>query len=149
MLSYFLPRLATGYLSLPMTVDIWSTGSQTLALNGKSFSLSHDYADYGVYQVAVTVTDDEGLLGASSFQAEIRHVCPTLGGSTEPSLDNDADLKCEDVNGNSRLDFSDVVLLFKSLDAPEVVNNAADFDFNGNGLLDMADLIELFQMVIA
>ena len=137
--------------------DIWTatvdygdgSGIQVLVLNGKSFSLSHDYSSYGIYRVIVTVTDDEGMWGSASFQVEIRHVCPLIGGSTEPSLDHDADLKCEDVNGNGRLDFSDVVLLFKNLDAPEVLNNAEDFDFNGNGLLDMADLIALFELVIA
>jgi hypothetical protein len=132
------------------TVDYGDgSGIQALVLSGKSIPLSRDYSSYGVYQVTVTVTDDEGMWGSASFQVEIRHVCPLIPGSTEPSLDNDADFQCEDVNGNGRLDFSDVVLLFKNLEAPEVLNNAEDFDFNGNGLLDMADLIALFELVIA
>ncbi len=131
------------------TVDYGDgSGIQALILKGKNISLSHDYSSYGVYLVTVTVTDDEGMWGSASFRVEIRHLCPLLSGVTEPSLDHDADLKCEDVNGNGRLDFSDVVLLFRHLDAPEVLNNAEDFDFNGNGLLDMADLIVLFELVI-
>lgn len=132
------------------TVDYGDgSGVQVLIVSGKSISLSHDYGSYGMYQVTVTVTDDEGTWGSDSFQVEIRHVCPLISDSIEPSLDNDADFKCEDVNGNGRLDFSDVVLLFRNLESPEVLDNVADFDFNGNGLLDMADLIALFEMVIA
>ena len=132
------------------TVDYGDgSGTQTLVLNGKIISLSHDYAAYGFYQVTVTVTDDEGMSGSSSFQVEIRHVCPVVSGSTETSLDSDGDFTCEDVNGNGRLDFSDVVILFTNLESPVVLNNTDDFDFNGNGLLDMADLIVLFELVIA
>jgi len=132
------------------TVDYGDgSGVQALALSDNSFSLSHDYGAYGVYLVTVTLTDDEGMWGSSSFQVEIRHVCPLISGSANSSLDNDADLKCEDLNGNERLDFSDVVLLFRNLDASEVLNNVEDFDFNDNGLLDMADVIALFEMIIA
>ena len=131
------------------TVDFGDgSGVQELTLDGKSISLTHDFGGYGVYQVTVSVTDDEGGNGAESFQVEIRHVCPWLSDSPNPSLDNDADFKCEDVNGNGRLDFSDLVLLFANLDAPEVLNNAEDFDFNDNGVLDMADIITLFNMLI-
>ena len=122
---------------------------QNVTPNGKNFSLSHEYATYGIYQVIITVTDDEGSSGSGSFQVEIKHVCPTVGGSTEPSRDANSDFKCEDLNGNGRLDFSDVVLFFWSLDTPEVLNNADDFDFNGNGLVDMADVVSLFNMTVA
>ena len=123
------------------------TGVQSLTLNGKAILLSHSYSDYGVYDVTVTVTDDESGVGTDSFQVEVKHVCPWLAGSPNPSLDNDADLKCEDVNGNGRLDFSDLVRFFQSLDAPEVLDNAEDFDFNDNGVIDMADVIALFEMI--
>ena len=52
------------------------------------------------------------------------------------------------MNGNGRLDFSDLVHLFENLNAPEALKNAEDFDFNDNGLLDMADIITLFNMLI-
>jgi len=46
------------------TVDYGDgSGAQPLALNGKSFSLSHTYAAPGSYTVTVTVTDDGGLSG--------------------------------------------------------------------------------------
>ncbi|HET7229157.1 MAG TPA: PKD domain-containing protein [Longimicrobium sp.] len=39
------------------------SGTQALALDGKSFSLNHTYAAAGTYTVTVTVTDDGGLSG--------------------------------------------------------------------------------------
>ena len=98
--------------------DSWSgtidygdgSGVQQLALNGKNFSPDHDYADYGVYQVSVTISDDDGSATVGVFSVEIRHVCPQHTGLPAPSTDLNGDYKCEDVNGNGRLDFAVVVL---------------------------------------
>ena len=68
---------------------------------------------------------------------------------TEPAKDLDNDGTLEDVNGNDRLDFADIVLLFEHLNSPQVVDNPAYFDYNGNGKVDMADILALFEMLIA
>ena len=60
--------------------------------------------------------------------------------------DLDGDGRCEDVNGNNRLDFSDVVLLFTILgDRSVTYEETSSFDFNGNGRLDFADIVALFE----
>ena len=74
--------------------DTWSatvdygdgTGSQTLALSGKSFDLSHKYANSGSYTVTVTVTDDDGS-GTATIAVTVANVAPTLTSITaSPSV---------------------------------------------------------------
>jgi PKD repeat protein len=64
-------------------------------------------------------------------------------GSIGAAGDPNGDGLHEDVNGNGRKDFADVVLLFSQLDwcasrAPWA------FDYNGNGRVDFADVVALF-----
>ncbi len=136
--------------------DTWSgtinygdgSGAQQLALNGNDFTLNHDYADYGVYLVNVTISDDDGATTVGSLSVQIRHVCPLFTGLNDASIDSDGDNKCEDINGNSRLDFADIVYLFQNLIDLISQGHAEHLDFNDNGLLDMADIVELFNMII-
>ncbi|MEN6343333.1 MAG: GDSL-type esterase/lipase family protein [Methanospirillum sp.] len=51
---------------------------------------------------------------------------------------------CEDVNGNGRKDFADIVLLFNQL-AWCSAHAPWAFDFNGNGRVDFADVVRLFN----
>jgi len=135
--------------------EVWSatvdygdgSGVQPLAPNGSSFTLSHAYQDAGDFTVRVTVTDDDGAIGSASMTIHVMPTCPTLPGLASPSQDLDGDGLCEDINGNGRLDFDDVIQLFEHITAPEVVNNAEVFDFNHNGRVDMSDIIELFMIV--
>lgn len=65
-----------------------------------------------------------------------------MAGASDPNGDG----LSEDVNGNGRRDFADVVLLFNQLDwcsrhAPWA------FDFNGNGRVDFADVVLLFNVL--
>jgi PKD repeat protein len=67
-------------------------------------------------------------------------------GGTRSAMDPNGDGLCEDVNGNGRKDFADIVMLFNQLDwcsrhAPWA------FDFNGNGRVDFADVIRLFTLL--
>ena len=75
-------------------------------------------------------------------------VYPTLPGMTSPVQDLDGDQTAEDLNGNGRLDFDDVVTLFEFFNSPTVQDNQAVFDYNGNGQVDMDDVITLFDMLV-
>jgi choice-of-anchor A domain-containing protein len=58
------------------TVDYGDgTGQQPLALNGKSFTLSHTYTARGTYEVTVTVVDDDGGVGYTTVQVVVTDVC--------------------------------------------------------------------------
>ena len=91
-----------------------------------------------VEQGTLTVTEDTPAI-----------VYPTLPGMGSAVQDIDGDGKTEDINGNGRLDFADLVALFEHLDSSAVQDNPEYFDFNGNGEVDMADVLELFNELIA
>lgn len=60
--------------------------------------------------------------------------------------DLDGDGLYEDINGNGRADFADVVLFFNSFEHWQQTGPmAALFDFNRNGRLDFADVVALFN----
>ncbi len=73
-----------GYDTWTATIN-FGDGSepQLLTLNpDKSFSLSHVYADNGVYTVIVTVTDDDGGEGNDTLEVSVNNIAPTA------SIDN-------------------------------------------------------------
>ena len=60
------------------TVDYGDgSGVQALTLNGKTFELSHSYADDGRYTVIVTVEDDDLDIGSGSFAVTVKNLAPT------------------------------------------------------------------------
>jgi secreted PhoX family phosphatase len=71
---------------------------------------------------------------------------PALGDGAKPT-DPDEDGRYEDVNGNGRLDYDDIVLLFEEFDSDAVRLNEAAYDFNDNGQLDFDDLATLFEEI--
>ena len=132
------------------TVDYGDgSGVLPLTLSGNTFNLSYVYAQAGMFTVTVSVTDDDGAMASASFQVEVLSPFPTLPGMKSPAQDLDGDGHAEDVNGNGRLDFADIVALFEHMDSPQVQNNQSAFDFNDNGRMDMADIIALFDMLVS
>ncbi len=59
--------------------------------------------------------------------------------------DPDSDGIYEDINGNGRKDFNDIVLFFENLEWVAADEPVASFDFNGNGRIDFADVVNLFE----
>ncbi len=70
---------------------------------------------------------------------------PALPGASTPPRDINGDGLYEDVNGNGRVDFSDVVLLFNNLEAVSVSYPPSIFDFNQNKRIDYSDVTALYQ----
>ena len=56
-----------------------------------------------------------------------------------------ADGRYNDVNGNGRADFADVVLYFNQMTLIAVNEPITAFDYNGNGRIDFADVVWLFN----
>jgi secreted PhoX family phosphatase len=71
---------------------------------------------------------------------------PTVTGGDAPT-DVDGDGLYEDINGNGRLEYDDIVALFSSFDAQSVRLNDSAYDFNENGRLDFGDIVELYEEV--
>lgn len=77
----------------------------------------------------------------------VKLTCPNVG--SWASSDTDGDGRCEDINGNGRKDFADVVELFARLESLAAGPNPHAFDFNSNGRLDMDDINALFMALVA
>ena len=69
----------------------------------------------------------------------------TILGAALPPTDPDFDGDFEDVNGNQRRDFADVVMVFNNLYWIAANEPVVRFDFNGNGRIDFADVVWLFN----
>jgi hypothetical protein len=61
--------------------------AQALTLGAsKTFNLSHEYADNGVFTVTVTVTDDDGGVGPASFTVTVNNVAPTVSAGADATM---------------------------------------------------------------
>jgi PKD repeat protein len=62
-------------------------------------------------------------------------------------IDLDGDGTYEDLNGNGRVDFADIILYFRNMEWIRENQPLCCFDYNANGSIDFADLILLFREV--
>ncbi|MEF8842309.1 MAG: alkaline phosphatase PhoX [Haloarculaceae archaeon] len=72
---------------------------------------------------------------------------PDSGPGGKAPTDPDGDGRYEDVNGNGRMDYDDVVLLFENMESDAVKMNEAAYDFNENGELDFDDVVSLYEEI--
>jgi VCBS repeat-containing protein len=72
---------------------------------------------------------------------------PPVEENLPPPRDLDGDGLYEDVNGNGRLDYDDVVKFFRHFDDPVITQYSRYYDFNRNGRLDYDDIVELFKRI--
>ena len=68
-----------------------------------------------------------------------------LPGMTNLPTDPDGDGLYEDLNGNGRADFSDIVLFFSQIEWITENEPVPLFDFNGNGRIDFNDIVTQFE----
>jgi len=109
----------------------------------------------GTMQIEINVIrmdDDEGESIFVSIKQGVLEVVPVLGPppveeNLPPPRDLDGDGLYEDINGNGRLDFDDVVKFFRHFDDPVISQYSRYYDFNRNGRLDYDDIVELFKRV--
>jgi len=102
-------------------------------------------ADVGVEVEALD--DDAGNRIDPAVDQGLVVTGPPVVTGTEPPADIDGDGAYEDVNGNGRLDYDDVVALFRNIESDAVQLNKAAYDFNENGRLDYADIVSLYDEV--
>ena len=104
----------------------------------------------GSTNVSVTVRaldDDDGdsiTVDTVDSHVEVNAVVPVCDGCGTPT-DPDGDGDYEDLNGNGKLDFNDVVVLSDNLDSTAVTKYRHAFDFNSNGRIDSGDVAALFD----
>ncbi len=94
-------------------------------------------------QIAEQNTDNYPLAQYTGSSSQLTAI---PGGSGVPT-DTDGDGLCDDVNGNGRKDFSDVVLYFNQVGWIATNEPVSSFDFNRNGRIDFADTVWLFTHI--
>ena len=87
---------------------------------------------------------------ADTSNHRIQVFAPTTGVVMVPDgtgipTDTNTDEKYDDVNGNGRKDFADVVLFFNRMSWIAGNEPITQFDCNGNGRIDFADVVWLFN----
>ena len=108
----------------------------------------HVYEAPGTYSVTLTAGSPWGSTSLKRTDlVTVTYSRPLVPfpGTTALPRDLDHDGICEDVNGNGRQDFADVVLFFNQLDWCGTNEPIEAFDLNRNGRLDFADVVALFN----
>ncbi len=112
---------------------------------------SHSYTAFGSYNVTLTVSNEYcNATVTKNALVRVGHHVETFPGYTLPPTDTDADMLCEDINGNGRLDVDDVVTFYVNMDWVRANTNVgvSPFDFNGNGRIDYDDVVRLYLEVL-
>jgi PKD repeat protein len=81
---------------------------------------------------------------STAVEIRERTVDPVTAAATPPT-DPDEDGEYEDVDGDGRASFRDVVVLFANLDDPAVRADPGAFDFDGDGDVSYADVVAFFR----
>ena len=116
---------------------------------------NYTYTAPGNYTVKLTVSNDGGSASATKTDYirvtnKTQGVVEAFPEQTKLPTDPNKDGLYEDINGNGRLDFNDVVEFFKHMDWVKNNTNVgtAPYDFNKNGKVDFDDVVMLYQMVM-
>jgi len=111
-------------------------------------STSAESAGTADIEVSVDRLDDDSgtALVANTELGVVIVGPPPVTGSAEPT-DPDGDGRFEDVNGNGRVDYDDIQLLFDNFDDDSVALNKTAYDFNENGKLEYDDIVTLYSEV--
>jgi PKD repeat protein len=122
----------------------WNFGDGT---NSTERNPIHVYTIPAEYNVSLTA----GKGGSSMTLTKVNYISVrpliSLPGQTKLPTDPDGDGIHEDLNGNGRLDFNDLILMFLNLSWINGHEPVALFDLNGNGRMDFNDVILLFQEI--
>jgi hypothetical protein len=153
----------TGLLTADFPISISAPGDEPFeclipyAKNGE-YTLSAIGTDGGSYNLTIQVLNQNWQVIRSSSDAgqiqkgQIIDYSETLYSilalpSYPIATDPDSDGLYEDLNGNARKDFNDVVLMFNQMQWIAVNEPVSAFDFNGNGRIDFNDIVKLFGKI--
>ncbi len=150
----FTANVTTGYAPLTVQFTDTSTGAPTSwswtfddGTTATDQHPAHTYTAAGTYTVALNVENPNG----SDNKVKVTYISVTsrpiviIPGSNGTATDPNGDGLYDDINGNSRQDFADVVLYFNQMTWIAANEPLTAFDYNGNGRIDFADVVWLFN----
>lgn len=103
----------------------------------------HTYARAGLYSVTLTVSNAAGT--NSTVKHDLIAALLPLPGCISAPTDPDGDGLFEDVDGDGRRSFNDVVLFFQSMEWIANYEPLRCFDMNRNRRIDFDDVVKVFQ----
>ena len=107
---------------------------------------THTYALQGNYTVLLNAYPPGSEIGRTiSRTIAVAPAAVVVPGGTALPTDTDADGLYDDVNGNGRRDFADVVLYFNQMTWIAANEPVSRFDCNGNARIDFDDVVRLFN----
>lgn len=121
----------------------WSWGDATA--NGTAQNPSHTYNTSGTYNVTLTATNCGGSDGETKLAYISVYELIAFPGCAAVPTDLDADGLYEDINGNTRKDWADIILFFKYRIWAAANEPPDAFDWNGNGIIDYKDVLMLYD----
>ena len=127
------------------TEHFWTVADAEAALKGTSVEIplhGGDTLNMTLRDFETSYGDNTGGVTLDVSYAPFA-VIPLPGYPGSPT-DPDGDGIYEDLNGNGRLDFADIVLYFNQMTWIAANEPIAAFDLNGNGRIDFADIVQLF-----
>lgn len=101
----------------------------------------------GIGDEVYTLTTDELNVDALPLVVYAMPAPVAVPPGTNRPRDLDGDRLFEDVNGNGRLDFADVVVFFNGMEWMSGNEPVQFFDFNRNLRIDFGDVVGLFEML--
>jgi PKD repeat protein len=139
----------------PLTVRFTDTSTGTPARwswdfgDGETSSVQnpvHTYDSVGTYTVSLNASSAAGATTKTKtgYITTGRVIVP-LPATAKPPVDLNDDGLYEDLNGNGRTDFNDVVLYFNQMGFIMQHEPVGSFDCNRNGRIDFADVVLLFN----
>jgi hypothetical protein len=138
-------RFDDASLGTGITAYRWVFGDGPTVYSDRN--LTHIFTRPGSYAVSHAATNGAGTAWKNETGVITVTAPPTpspLPGFVNAPTDLDGDGKYEDVNGNGRKDFADVVLYFTQMTWIAENEPLSAFDYNGNGRIDFADVTWLF-----
>lgn len=97
---------------------------------------------------ATTLSTGSGISSEKfSYETDIRSHAGFNSSAFKSMNDLNNDGKYEDINGNGRIDFSDLVLMAKNFEGLNSSEYSKELDFNRNNRIDFSDLTYLFKKI--
>jgi hypothetical protein len=117
---------------------VWALGDGTVTTGE---SVTHAYGSPGSYTATLTVTDADGLTDTDTRTVTVGTACPRVDGTRTHDTDDDG--LCDDLTGDRKRSFLDVVALLFVDPGSLTKAERALFDFDGDGSFGFLDVVTL------
>jgi PKD repeat protein len=88
-----------------------------------------------------------GVYGNTEYASKSEFENLVFPGYINPPTDPDHDGSYEDINGNGKVDFDDVVAYYANMDWIEENASVTLFDYNNNNIIDFDDVVKLYNLL--